>query len=97
MELAVICINDKKRPIDFPESLWIVEEVELYHVVKVQRMINQPGVFGFVLKERDLSAVEKYDSFNSTRFRPATQEDFRLMEELEELMQGVNELEFLEL
>lgn len=90
--IAVICINDKKRPEDFPESLWVVADVELYHVTQVSKMARQPGIYGFKLEERDLSSITKYDSFDSRRFRPATDADLKLMEELEELMLEVVEL-----
>lgn len=96
-KIAVICINDKNRPTDFPESLWVVADVELYHVVGVNRMARQPGVYGFRLEERDLSSITKYDSFDSRRFRPATDADLKLMEELEELMSEVEDLQFVEL
>lgn len=58
-------------------------------------MANQPGVLGFVLKERDLSSLSKYDSFNSERFRPATEKDRLEIAKAEELLQDLELSELL--
>lgn len=71
-----------------------MEGIEVYTVTKVLRMANQPGVLGFVLKERNLSSVEKYDSFDSRRFRPMTEQDRLDIAQAEKLLE---ELELSEL
>jgi hypothetical protein len=101
--LKVVCVNARNKPADFPSHLWVVERVEIYTVVEMKVMVKQPGVLGFVLKERDLSGLTKYDSFDSRRFRPATEQDFEdidraqvLLEELEESLvaEGANTVNF---
>lgn len=94
-KFAVVCINAKNRPADFPENLWIVERTELYHVIAVKRMVMQPGTYGFVLEERDLSGLTTYDSFSHHRFRPATDEDKLAIEEMEALFKEITEDELV--
>jgi hypothetical protein len=94
-KFAVVCINAKNRPADFPEHLWIAERTELYHVIAIHRMAKQPGTYGFVLEERDLSSLTKYDSFAHHRFRPATEDDLEAIKEMEALFQEITEDELV--
>ena len=95
MRFKVVCINDKGRPHEIPQHLW-VERDEMYSVLSVQRMAKQPGVMGFVLAEIELPANGKFDSFDSKRFRPATDDDFNAIAALEQLLEEVGIGEFLE-
>lgn len=88
--MQVICIDARNRPKTFPKELWLVERVEVYTVVDVLNIILQPGVFGYVLKERDLSSVQGYDSFDSRRFRLATEEDLESLKEAESLVEELS-------
>lgn len=87
-DLRVVCVDAKNRPSDFPAQFWI-EKDEMYTVLQIQKMAMQPGVFGVVLQEIDLPADIPYDSFISTRFRPATQDDMDAIEAVEKLLEEV--------
>lgn len=89
---AVICINARNKPVDFPDNLWIVENIEIYHIKSVFRKANFPGVYGVVLEERDLTPIiEKYDCFDSRRFRMATEQDLAEHATMEELLESLVE------
>lgn len=94
-KFQVVCVDDKNRPTEIPVHLWIEKE-EMYTVKSVQKMVNQPGVIGLVLAEIDLPVECPYDSFRSTRFRPATEDDYAAIEAVKALLEEVEE-EFLEL
>jgi|688.fasta_scaffold1520735_1 hypothetical protein len=92
MAIAVICINAKNRPADFPEHLWLTENVEIYHIKSVFRKVHFPGVFGVTLEERDLTPIiDKYDCFDHRRFRPATEADLADHASMEELLESLVE------
>jgi hypothetical protein len=92
MSVAVICINARNRPADFPEHLWVTERVEVYHITSVFRKLNYPGVYGVTLEERDLTPIiDKYDCFDSRRFRPATEEDLADHASMEDLLESLVE------
>jgi hypothetical protein len=66
--LKCICINDKKRPSEIPESHWI-KTGESYTVNMLRGIKSGKSVVGLVLKEIDLSQVTgKYNSFSIDRF-----------------------------
>lgn len=97
-KFEVICINAKNKPADFPANLWIHEEVEVYKVTCVSKMALQPGVYGFVLAERTLPPHPfKYDTFDSRRFRPATEQDYLALEAVTALLEEVEERELITL
>ena len=60
--MKVVCINSKNKPVEIPKHLWL-EKDEMYTVVSIQKMANQPGTFGFVLEELKLPSDCPYDSF----------------------------------
>lgn len=87
--MKVICIDARRKPEDFPPHLWLVEQIEVYTVVKALKTLT-PGVVSYVLKERDLSGLTKYSGFDYRRFRPATKEDLKNIEEAQKLLEELN-------
>jgi hypothetical protein len=69
--MKVICINDKNKPNDIPQSKWI-EEGREYNVLKQIRCNTQGGLLGYELEEIDLTGCEPYLYFQASRFAPAT-------------------------
>jgi hypothetical protein len=87
VNITVICINDLNKPVEIPANKWVVKN-EIYTVIKIiQTMNNQTG---FILKEIELGEdTFPYDSFNPSRFVPATES---LLKEREEAETAVKEL-----
>lgn len=96
MDLKVVCINAKNKPVEIPSGCWL-EKDEMYSVVRIQKMANQPGTFGVVLEELKLPANCPYDSFAHWRFRPATEDDIEAISAVEKLLEEIGVGEFLEL
>jgi hypothetical protein len=76
--VKIICVNDKNRPKEIPQSDWI-KEGETYHITHVSIQVNQiengKPVLGCDLYEKPLS-IEKhypYECFKLWRF--ATDEE----------------------
>jgi len=66
--MRVLCINDKKKPEQIPQSQWIEEGV-IYTVTKAIHLPLQPGIAGFLLKEVSLSQdCFPYEFYSSNRF-----------------------------
>jgi len=66
--MKVLCINDKKKPEQIPQSQWIEEGV-IYTVTNVINLPLQSGIAGFLLKEVSLSPdCFPYEFYNSNRF-----------------------------
>lgn len=62
----VVCIDDKRRPQEIPQELW-VKEGEKYNVKKVIRTMDNQ--LGFVLEEIELGEdTFPYDAFSPVRF-----------------------------
>lgn len=89
----VVCIDDRNRPSDVPVSLW-VKKGSRYTVIGVVRMMRQ-GVYGFVLKEIDISGCFPYKNFSSHRFADAEGVD-ALQHRAEELLKEAVEEHQLE-
>jgi hypothetical protein len=68
MSMRVLCIDDKKKPGQIPQSQW-VEEGVVYTVTKAIHLPLQPGIAGFLLKEVSLSPdCFPYEFYSSSRF-----------------------------
>lgn len=67
VHLPVVCVNDKNKPSDFPQSKW-VKEGERYTIVEFARINRMGGVMGVRLAEIDLSDNFPYLFFLADRF-----------------------------
>jgi len=67
--MKVLCINDKNRPNEVPESHW-VKEGSVYTVVRTCKLNIQGGKIGYELEEISLDAYSPYEYFDSARFNP---------------------------
>ena len=88
----VVCINDKNKPFEIPQSKWI-KEGQKYTVVGVGNTLD--GKVGFKLESPVLDeSCEPFDCFNPARFGiPVEEQKDALMQELEELGIQVEEFE----
>lgn len=70
MFMKVICINSSNKPGNIPDSEWIKKD-EIYTVTSVKAMGLQPGKFGYLLKEVQLSELSfPYELYSADRFMP---------------------------
>lgn len=77
--MRVVCINASGKPNKIPAEEWIKQD-ETYTVVGVVNMGLQPGKFGFLLKEVQLSPSSfPYEYYDADRFKPAV--DVEVFEE----------------
>lgn len=68
--MKVICIDSDKKPKNVPIEEW-VKEGEMYNVTRIVRMGLQKDIYGFLLKEIQLSSKSfPYELYNSSRFLP---------------------------
>ena len=68
--MKVICINNSNKPNNIPDSEWIKKD-EIYTVTSVKAMGLQPGKFGYLLKEIQLSELSfPYELYDADRFIP---------------------------
>ena len=68
--MKVICIDNSKKPKNVPVEEW-VQEGDMYTVTKIVRMGLQKDIYGFLLKEVQLSSRSfPYELYDSSRFLP---------------------------
>ena len=68
--MKVICIDADKKPKNVPIEEW-VKEGEMYNVTRIVRMGLQKNIYGFLLKEVQLSSRSfPYELYDSSRFLP---------------------------
>ena len=68
--MKVICIDADKKPKNVPIEEW-VKEGDTYTVTKIVRMGLQKDIYGFLLKEVQLSSRSfPYELYDSSRFLP---------------------------
>ena len=68
--MKVICIDADKKPKNVPIEEW-VKEGEMYNVTRIVRMGLQKNIYGFLLKEIQLSSRSfPYELYDSSRFLP---------------------------
>ena len=66
--MKVICIDADKKPKNVPIEEW-VKEGEMYNVTRIVRMGLQKNIYGFLLKEVQLSSRSfPYELYDSSRF-----------------------------
>jgi len=68
--MKVICIDNSKKPKNVPIEEW-VQEGDTYTVTRIVRMGLQKDIYGFLLKEVQLSSRSfPYELYDSSRFLP---------------------------
>ena len=68
--MKVICIDADNKPKNVPIEEW-VKEGEMYNVTRIVRMGLQKDIYGFLLKEIQLSSRSfPYELYDSSRFLP---------------------------
>ena len=68
--MKVICIDADNKPKNVPIEEW-VKEGDMYNVIKIVRMGLQKDIYGFLLKEIQLSSKSfPYELYDSSRFLP---------------------------
>ena len=68
--MKVICIDADNKPQNIPIEEW-VKEGDMYNVIKIVRMGLQKDIYGFLLKEIQLSSKSfPYELYNAIRFLP---------------------------
>ena len=66
--MKVICINDKNKPGKIPTEEW-VKEGQIYNVKEVVNLGLQPGKYGYLLEELQLSPkCFPYETYAAERF-----------------------------
>ncbi len=80
--MTVICINDKSKPAEIPNSQWIKKDEE-YTVIELVKCNVQGGLLGYKLAEISLSGCEPYTCYAVSRFRIPKENE--VLEEVEEL------------
>ena len=68
--MKVICIDADNKPQNIPIEEW-VKEGNMYNVTRIVRMGLQKDIYGFLLKEVQLSSRSfPYELYDATRFLP---------------------------
>ena len=68
--MKVICIDADNKPQNIPIEEW-VKEGDMYNVTRIVRMGLQKNIYGFLLKEIQLSSRSfPYELYDSSRFLP---------------------------
>jgi len=68
--MKVICIDADNKPQNVPIEEW-VQEGDMYTVTRIVRMGLQKNIYGFLLKEIQLSSRSfPYELYDSSRFLP---------------------------
>lgn len=96
--VKAICINDKDKPEEIPDSCW-VKEGQVYHITWVYKLPIQGFILACDLKEISLYEVDTiYNHYKLDRFA-LTEEDFykllELMKECSDISKEVNIEEIL--
>lgn len=67
MKIPCICINDKLKPEEIPQSKWVVKG-QTYHITHVYNNLQQKGIKGVELFEHDISECAPYNCYRLDRF-----------------------------
>ena len=68
--MKVICIDADNKPQNIPIEEW-VKEGDMYNVTRIVKMGLQKDIYGFLLKEVQLSSRSfPYELYDSSRFLP---------------------------
>ena len=92
MSVRIICINDKNKPKEIPQNLW-VKEHELYHILMIKYSIPSKTM-AYTLEEIELDeSCAPYEVFDAKRFA-IHQDD---IDEFIELCESCTELNGIEI
>jgi len=86
-----ICVDDKKKPVEIPQSKW-VEEGEEYHITHVFVMKHQKNIKGCEIAEYDISMHTPYNCYRLSRFAFAVED----LQKLFDLISRCDELNLLD-
>ena len=95
MKIRCICINDKNKPNEIPLEKW-VKFGEMYHITWIYNQMQQKGIKGVVLLEKDISNCIPFNCFNLNRFA-ILQDDLDLFKQLCKESNEFNDIEISEL
>lgn len=95
MKIRCICIDDKNKPNEIPLEKW-VKFGEIYHITWIYNQMQQKGIKGVVLLEKDISNCIPFNCFNLTRFA-ILQDDLDLFKQLCKESNEFNDIEISEL
>ncbi len=70
--MTVVCINDKGKPAEIPNSQWIKKD-EKYTVIELVKCNAQGGLLGYKLAEISLEDCVPYICFAANRFVPLSE------------------------
>ena len=94
--IKCICINDKHKPKEIPQSYW-VEEGKQYHVVAIYHMVQPGAILGVILQEITLDEnCAPYECFSIRRFG-FYEEDLQALAELIKASEGFQEFDPMKL
>jgi hypothetical protein len=82
----VICLDNKSKPNDIPNSKWLVEG-QTYTVTKVAKLLIQGGMVGFKLEELNIDAYFPYQFFAANRFGLPVTQDWDIEAALEKILE----------
>ena len=95
MSVRIICINDKNKPKEIPQSLWVKEQ-ELYHILMIKYSIPSKTM-AYSLEEIELDeSCAPYEVFDHKRFA-IHQDDIDEFKQLAEDCTELNGIEIEEL
>lgn len=95
MKIRCICINDKNRPNEISIDKWI-KFGEMYHITWIYNQMQQKGIKGVILAEKDISDCIPFNCFNIQRFA-ILQDDLNKFIELCKQSKEFNDIEVNEL
>ena len=86
LPMKIMCINDKNKPNEIPQSKWITEG-EVYTLISVQHLLSSQSM-GFELAEIKLGEeCFPYHYFSPERFVPIDETELKnAMAEIDELL-----------
>ncbi len=85
MKIKCLCINDTGKPLEIPQSKWLVKGNE-YHIQHVFYH-HQQGLQGVEITEHDISMCFPYVSYRLDRFAFTQEGISQLMEMIKECSQ----------
>jgi hypothetical protein len=67
LPFKVVCIDDRDRPNEIPEVLWL-KEGEEYEVKEINVLLADSNRIGFKLVAPNIDACAPYDHYSAERF-----------------------------
>lgn len=95
MSVRIICINDKNKPKEIPQSLWVKKD-EVYHILMIKYSIPSKTM-AYSLEEIELDeSCAPYEVFDAKRFA-IHQDDIEEFQELAKDCSDFNSLDIGEI